>query len=70
MLQELSGSRCVHRWHSVLSDRHSIFFVTVDVSYEQAPKMSRIIDLDVDIGADAVDYKYVLLLNSYSKSTS
>lgn len=46
------------------------FFVTVDVSYEQAPKMSRIIDLDVDIGADAVDYKYVLLLNSYSKSTS
>ena len=31
----------------------------LDVSSQDAPKSSRVIDLDVDIGADAVDYKYV-----------
>ena len=38
-----------------------------DVSYEKAKKLARIIDLDVDIGADAVDYKYVSrrLVSSY-----
>ena len=33
----------------------------VDVPSEQAKTKSRIVDLDVDIGADAVDYKYVRL---------
>lgn len=32
-----------------------------DVPAHDTEKNSRIIDLDVDIGADAVDYKYVLL---------
>ncbi len=31
------------------SQVRSIFFAAADVSYEQASKMSRIIDLDVDI---------------------
>ncbi|KAG6332440.1 hypothetical protein ID866_6646 [Astraeus odoratus] len=31
-----------------------------DVKYAVAQNMSRTVDLDVDIGADAVDYKYVL----------
>lgn len=31
-----------------------------DVPYDKASKLSRVVDLDVDIGADAVDYKYVL----------
>ena len=29
------------------------------MGYEEASKLSRIVDLDVDIGADAVDYKWV-----------
>jgi hypothetical protein len=28
-----------------------------DISYEKAKKLSRVVDLDVDIGADAIDYK-------------
>jgi hypothetical protein len=31
----------------------------IDVPAHEAATKSRIIDLDVDIGADAVDYKYV-----------
>jgi hypothetical protein len=30
----------------------------LDVSYERSAKLERVVDLDVDIGADAVDYKY------------
>lgn len=33
--------------------------MALDISYENASKLSRVIDLDVDIGADAVDYKWV-----------
>lgn len=29
-----------------------------DVSYDKLTKLERVVDLDVDIGADAVDYKY------------
>jgi hypothetical protein len=32
----------------------------VGVSQAEADKYNRVIDLDVDIGAEAVDYKYVL----------
>lgn len=35
-------------------------WVAGDVSHAMGRNMSRIVDLDVDIGADAVDYKYVL----------
>jgi len=31
------------------------------MSSQEATKAMRVIDLDVDIGADAVDYKYVAL---------
>jgi hypothetical protein len=31
----------------------------VDISSAQGKTMARVVDLDVDIGADAVDYKYV-----------
>ena len=34
----------------------------VGVPYSEHGKLSRIVDLDIDIGADAVDYKYVVLL--------
>ncbi len=34
--------------------------VRADAPAHEAEKSSRIIDLDVDIGADAVDYKYAL----------
>jgi hypothetical protein len=30
----------------------------LDVSYDEMAKLSRVIDLDIDIGADAVDYKF------------
>jgi hypothetical protein len=36
---------------------------SADISSEKATKMARIIDLDVDIGAEAVDYKCVAALN-------
>ena len=29
------------------------------IGYEEQSKLSRVIDLDIDIGADAVDYKCV-----------
>lgn len=32
----------------------------IDVPYDKASKLARVVDLDVDIGADAVDYKYVI----------
>ena len=32
------------------------------VPSQDAPKKTRVIDLDVDIGADAVDYKFVFCL--------
>lgn len=31
----------------------------IDVSSDRAVKLVSIVDLDVDLGADAVDYKYV-----------
>jgi hypothetical protein len=34
----------------------------VDVPNEDNPVRSRVIDLEIDIGADAVDYKYVLVV--------
>lgn len=34
-------------------------FDDVDVPYDEMAKLSRVIDLDIDIGADAVDYKFV-----------
>ena len=34
----------------------------VDIGHEDTPSRSRVIDLDVDIGADAVDYKCVYIL--------
>ncbi|KAG6815546.1 vesicle coat component [Tephrocybe sp. NHM501043] len=37
-----------------------------DVSYEVAQKLSRVIDLDVDIGADAVDYNAIANQESLS----
>jgi len=37
-----------------------------DVSYEKAKKLARIIDLDVDIGADAVDYNAIANQESLS----
>ena len=35
--------------------------IVPDVGSEEQGKLSRVIDLDIDIGADAVDYKYVAL---------
>ena len=37
-------------------------FDDVDVPYDEMAKLSRVIDLDIDIGADAVDYKFVPFL--------
>ena len=34
----------------------------VDVPYDEMAKLSCVIDLDIDIGADAVDYKFVPFL--------
>ncbi|KAJ2934166.1 hypothetical protein H1R20_g2888, partial [Candolleomyces eurysporus] len=34
-------------------------WLIVDVSSDQTSKISRIVDLDVDIGADAVDYNAI-----------
>ncbi|KAK7039618.1 endoplasmic reticulum vesicle protein 25 [Favolaschia claudopus] len=41
-------------------------FLHKDISSEKAPKMSRIIDLDVDIGAEAVDYNAIANQESLS----
>ncbi|RDB28026.1 Endoplasmic reticulum vesicle protein 25 [Hypsizygus marmoreus] len=41
-------------------------YIEGDVSYEQAQKLSRVIDLDVDIGADAVDYNAIANQESLS----
>lgn len=39
------------------------------VSTSEANKLSKVIDLDIDIGADAIDYKYVVVtLNTGSLS--
>lgn len=46
----------------VQTERHKSNLFLQVVSYEAVPKLSRVIDLDVDIGADAVDYKYVLII--------
>jgi len=42
---------------------HASTNYTLDVSigYEEQSKLSRVIDLDIDIGADAVDYKCVCI---------
>jgi hypothetical protein len=37
----------------------AIAYGIIGIKLEQARNMSRTIDLDIDIGADAVDYKYV-----------
>jgi len=34
----------------------------IDIKLDKAWNMSRTVDLDIDIGADAVDYKYVYYL--------
>lgn len=36
------------------------YFIIIEVPSNDAMKYSRIVDLDIDVGADAVDYKYVL----------
>jgi len=41
-------------------------YVEGDVSYEAAAKLSRVVDLDVDIGADAVDYNAIANQESLS----
>jgi len=41
-------------------------YIEGDVSYEQAAKLDRVIDLDVDIGADAVDYNAIANQESLS----
>lgn len=53
-------------WIAVRSIVFALFcFAQVNVLLgypsEKASKAARIIDLDVDIGADAVDYKYVYI---------
>ena len=42
-----------------ISDGYTVLklLLCLDISYDKASKLSRTIDLDVDIGADAVDYK-------------
>ena len=45
---------------SLLYD-HTVSNHLPDVGSEEQGKLSRVIDLDIDIGADAVDYKYVAL---------
>lgn len=37
---------------------HGIELCHSDVPHEETPSRSRVIDLEVDIGADAIDYKY------------
>ena len=64
MLQEPPGSWCVLSscpWVLATSELRRTDGVSVraDVPAHDVEKSSRIIDLDVDIGADAVDYKYV-----------
>jgi len=41
-------------------------FVEGDISYERSSKLSRVIDLDIDIGADAVDYNAIANQESLS----
>jgi p24 family protein delta-1 len=41
-----------------LVDREYLMVSPAGVSYEAAMTANRTIDLDIDIGADAVDYKY------------
>ncbi|KAF8155958.1 emp24/gp25L/p24 family/GOLD-domain-containing protein [Crassisporium funariophilum] len=41
-------------------------FIEGDVGYEEAGKLSRVIDLDIDIGADAVDYNAIANQESLS----
>ena len=58
MLPKLFGQRWVvipqikrKRWLNPI--------ISVDAPNEDTPSRSRVVDLDIDIGADAVDYKYV-----------
>jgi len=41
-------------------------YVEGDVSYDEMAKLSRVIDLDIDIGADAVDYNAIANQESLS----
>ena len=41
------------------SDERVNCAVDAAIGYEEQSKLSRVIDLDIDIGADAVDYKCV-----------
>ena len=54
MLQELPGGLCVS---VILSGTHRGADNPVHVAAEGGKAKTRVIDLDVDIGADAVDYK-------------
>jgi hypothetical protein len=60
MLQELPGSWCVlcYLLPWGCGELTSLCSVWVDVPAHNTEKSSRIVDLDVDVGADAVDYKY------------
>jgi hypothetical protein len=40
----------------------AITYGAIDIKLDMARNMSRTVDLDIDIGADAVDYKCVLCL--------
>lgn len=51
----------MRRVHMSLDVRRLNGRVCADVPAHDAKTKARIIDLDVDIGADAVDYKYAFL---------
>ena len=46
-------------FHANKKDNYAI---DVSIGYEEQSKLSRVIDLDIDIGADAVDYKCVFFI--------
>ena len=54
MLQELLGGLCVS---VTLPEPHCDADHVIHVAAEGGKVKTRVIDLDVDIGADAVDYK-------------
>lgn len=47
----------------LLKPSYSVYkklYIFVAVPHGEHGKLSRVVDLDIDIGADAVDYKYVV----------
>jgi hypothetical protein len=48
------------------SKRDNCAIDTSAIGYDEQSKLSRVIDLDIDIGADAVDYKCVFQLRNES----